>query len=246
MHRSALSLVALQYFTSHSQWSQGQAPGVSLALLFCSIAPKGFAAALKRDGSESGSESPNLPLGERGADLRWDGGRRRWGWTLMRLQEPAETAASKQGVLSHCLTKTWTVTQSKTGTHSPLNPAPAWLYLALLINHMISRHLQFPWHLLFHFQVWCLLSPLIFLLCLPCTGIFLRQQLVVSRKWSCCWDFSFVTRVSLSLLSCCLWQDAGTFCQLLLGFLTNWVPSEKSSAVLQFRGCVRIYPSRYH
>lgn len=36
----------------------------------------------------------------------------------------ADTAASKQGVLSHSLTKPWTVTQSIAGTHSPLNPAP--------------------------------------------------------------------------------------------------------------------------
>lgn len=175
----------------------------------------------------------SLLRGERDAGLRWDGRGKEVG-----MDTPDTAGTYWDSCLQARCPKSQFNKAMDCGTvhnrdwvHSTL--LQTWLYLTLSINHMISRHLQFSWYLLFYFQVWCFLSLLIFLLCLPCTGTFLRHQLIVNRKRSCRWDFSFVTRVSLSLLSCCLWQDTGTFCQLLLGFLTNWVRSEKSSAVLQ-------------
>lgn len=120
-----LPLVALQYFTPPSHFRKGQAPGFTCtsvlfsgSLMFCCSTGERWQWVCPGD---------TLPTccWERGM-LAWgemEGGRR-WGWTVPRLQEPAETAASKQGVVSHSLTKTWTMIQSAAGTRSPVNPAP--------------------------------------------------------------------------------------------------------------------------
>lgn len=138
----------------------------------------------------------SLPRGERDAGLRWDGRRKEVG-----MDTPETAGACWDSCLqARCPKPQFNKAMDCDTVHNRdwLHPTllQTWLYLTLLINHMISRHFQFLWYLLFYFQVWCLLSLSVFLLCLPCTGIFLRHQLIVNRKRSCCWDFSFVTSFS--------------------------------------------------